>query len=155
MCRIFYEPVDIEILYDLLDEICLKTDKYYQYNELAFRKMVFQNMHPNFLNRVLPFYRENKQLYITREISPNMFFTIIKQICNANNIPIESKTNKLDGGYRIEHHIFHSATPNCLCRRNSPCRRCRAAKMGIPLRDLPIRTEWDFGKIKDVKNIQT
>ena len=42
--QIFKQPVPIDHLYKLLDQICLKTNKYYVIDMNAFRKMQFTQL---------------------------------------------------------------------------------------------------------------
>ena len=88
MSRIFFEPVEAKILYDLLEQICQKTEKHYIFNELAYRRMKFLNLHVPFLNTIVGRYQSSKQFYITRKQTYRSFLTIVKQICHHNRIPI-------------------------------------------------------------------
>ena len=90
MSRIFFEPVEAKILYDLLEQICQKTEKHYIFNELAYRRMKFLNLHIPFLNTIVGRYQSSKQFYVTRKQTYQTFLTIVKQLCHHNRIPITS-----------------------------------------------------------------
>ena len=53
MSQLFCQPVDIGILFELLDKICLKKEKYYVVDNNAFRKLVFHEYHKDY--RLLSF----------------------------------------------------------------------------------------------------
>ena len=40
--QIFRENVPVQTLFDLLEKICLKTDKYYLIDNNAFKRMIFK-----------------------------------------------------------------------------------------------------------------
>ena len=105
MSRIFFQPVEFNILYDLLEQICQKTEKHYIFNELAFRRMKFLKLHVPFLNTIVTRYQSSKQFYITRKQTFQTFFTIIKQLCHHNRIPITSKVQYFESTYLINYFI--------------------------------------------------
>lgn len=145
MCRIFYEPVDIDIVYDILERCCIKTDKHYTFNQLAYKQMVFLQLLDGFLQQITPFYRENKREYVTREMNFVNFLTILKQICNSNGVPFSSRTQKSDASVITHYYIKYSLAPKCLCRKGFKlvkCRRCRSEDLGISQRELPIIVDW-------------
>jgi len=105
MSRIFFEPVEAKILYDLLEQICQKKEKYYIFNELAFRRMKFLNLHMPFLNTIVSRYQSSKQFYITRKQTYQSFLTIIKQLCHHNRITIKSNMQYFESTYIINYFI--------------------------------------------------
>ena len=46
--QIFKKNVPKELLFEVLDKICLKTDKYYLFDMNAFRKLQFHQYHVAF-----------------------------------------------------------------------------------------------------------
>ena len=46
--QIFRENIPIDILNDLLEKVCLKTEKYYLIDNNTFRKLVFHKYHETF-----------------------------------------------------------------------------------------------------------
>lgn len=105
MSRIFFEPVEAKILYDLLEQICQKTEKHYIFNELAYRRMKFLNLHVPFLNTIVRRYQSSKQFYVTRKQTYQTFLTIVKQLCHHNRIPVTSSVQYFESTYMINYFI--------------------------------------------------
>ena len=106
--QIFRENVPISLLNDLLEKICLKTEKYYLIDNNAFRKLVFHKHHENFLDTILPFYQESKKFYVTRKFTYNSFVNIVRQICKSNDVMFTSKIKYNESKYNIDYFIYYS-----------------------------------------------
>jgi hypothetical protein len=110
MGRIFYEPIDAKILYDLLDQICLKTEKHYIVNIIAYRKMMFLKLHLPFLNAIVSKYQVSKRFYVTRKLTFRSFITIVKQLCHHNHITTHSNVQYFESEYIINYFVPHKGT---------------------------------------------
>ena len=88
--QIFKKQVPIKLLFDLLDTICLKTNKYYLIDANSYKKMLFNDLHTKLCNELSDYYFLSKQFYINRKMSYNSFTNIIRQICKNNNIMFAS-----------------------------------------------------------------
>ena len=106
--QIFRENVPISLLNDLLEKICLKTEKYYLIDNNAFRKLVFHKHHESFLDTILPFYQESKKFYVTRKFTYNSFVNIVRQICKSNDVMFTSKIKYNESKYNIDYFIYYS-----------------------------------------------
>ena len=106
--QIFRENVPINILNNLLEKICLKTEKYYLIDNNAFRKLVFHKHHEEFLDTILPFYQESKKFYVTRKFTYNSFVNIVRQICKSNGVMFTSKIKYNESKYNIDYFIYYS-----------------------------------------------
>lgn len=104
--QIFRENVPIHLLFDLLQLICLKTDKYFLVDKNAYRKVVFHDYHKHFLEQILPYYQESKKFYVTRNFSYNSFVNIIRQICKSNDVMFTSKIKYNESKYNIDYFIY-------------------------------------------------
>jgi len=104
--QIFKENVPIEILFELLEKICLKTDKYYLIDNNAFKKLLYFNYHIDFLDVILPYYQESKKFYVTRKTNYNSFVNIIRQICKSNGTMFTSKIKYNESKYNIDYFIY-------------------------------------------------
>ena len=104
--QIFRENVPSDILFDLLDEVCLKTDKYYLVDKNAYRKVTFHEYHKSFLETLLPYYQESKRFYVERDFSYNSFVNIIRQICKSGDIMFTSKIKYNESKYNIDYFIY-------------------------------------------------
>lgn len=108
MSQIFCQPVDINILFELLDKICLKKEKYYVVDNNAFRKLIFHNYHTEFMDKIVDFYHLSKQFYVTRKITYKSFTNIVRQICKLNNIMFTSEIKYSESNYSIDYYVFFS-----------------------------------------------
>lgn len=104
--QIFKTPVPINILHDLLEKICLKTDKYYFLDETSYRKMLFHEMGKPFLELIRPYYFASKIFYLDREFTYNSFTNIVRQICKFMDIKLESEIKYCHSKYYINFFIY-------------------------------------------------
>lgn len=106
MKQIFIKPVPIIILYDLLDQICLKTNKYYVIDMNSYKKLIFYGLNENFSKIMLDYYHFSKQFYATRKMTYNSFINIIRHICKSTNIMYTSQLKYNESKYNIVYHIY-------------------------------------------------
>lgn len=104
--QIFKDQVPINLLIELLEKICTKTDKYYLVNVESFKRMVFHEYQYNFLDSIRDYYHKSKQFYIDRKLSYNSFTNIIRQICKSNDHNFSSKIKYNESKYNIEFFIY-------------------------------------------------
>ena len=104
--QIFKKPVPIKILFDLLDTICLKTNKYYLIDENAYKNILFNELHTKLFEELTEYYFLSKQFYINRKMSYNSFTNIIRQICKNNNVMFTSQIKYNESKYIIEYLIY-------------------------------------------------
>ncbi len=106
MKQIFKKRVPNEILFELLEKICLKYDKYYYIDLNAFQKMKFHNHHIEFCNTLKTYYYKPKHFYLDRPMDYNSFTNIIRQICKFNSIVFSSKLKYNQSEYNIDYFIY-------------------------------------------------
>lgn len=104
--QIFKNPIPNEILIKLLDEIAIKTEKCYILNNNAYKKGVFKDVINNFIIECNPYYHLSKRKYLERKLTYNSFITIIRQICNFNNITYTSQIKYDKSTYDIIYFIY-------------------------------------------------
>jgi hypothetical protein len=104
--QIFRKNVSPELIFTLLEKICLKTDKYYYIDANAFKKMIFHNYHVDFLKELEGFYHTSKQFYLSREFTYNSFTNILRQICKSNAIMFTSQIKYNESKYNIDYFIY-------------------------------------------------
>ena len=105
--QIFKTGIPPEILYDLLEQICIKTESYYIVDIVAYKKMKFHNLHEAFLNTIIEYYHYSKKFYVEREFTYNSFTNIVRQICKLNNIMFTSQIKYNESKYNIDFFIYH------------------------------------------------
>ena len=106
MKQIFKDVMSADILYNLLDQICLKKDKYYFLDETAYRKMMFHNLHTGFIEGLRPYYHTAKVFYLDREFTYNSFTNIVRQVCKHLSIAFESEIKFCHSKYYINFFIM-------------------------------------------------
>ena len=113
--QIFSKEIPVNLLYKLLDnvtELEKQEDKsgnnleYYKINKIIFKKLEFHNLLTEFINNIKEYYYENKKFYLQREINYNNFLTIVRQICNLNNVFVAKKILYQRDTYTIEYYIY-------------------------------------------------
>ena len=104
--QIFKKNLPNELLFTLLDSMCLKNEKHYTLNIEAFKKGVFKETVQKFINDCTPYYHLSKRKYLERKTSYNNFTTILRQICNFNQIKYTSQIIYDKSTYGIVYYIY-------------------------------------------------
>lgn len=104
---IFRKAVPTEWLFDLLEKVCLKTDKYYCFDNNSYRIMRYHKYDEEFCEKIKGYYHVSRQFYVTRERTMVSFSNIIRQICKHNKIPIEHDVKYLEGSYKLQYFVFY------------------------------------------------
>ena len=104
---VFKSPVDVHILYRLLDGISTKLDKYYVIDSNSFRLLQFycDTLYVDFIRAITPHYHVSKRYYVTRPLTYNSFTTIVRHICNANSINITRKPTYTKSVYSVVYFV--------------------------------------------------
>jgi hypothetical protein len=105
--QIFKSDVPNDMLFAFLDKFCLKTDKYYQIDMNAYRKMLFYNHNTDFCEALKPYYHLSKHFYLERKMTYNSFTTILRQICKHNNIMFTSQIKYNESKYNIDYLVYY------------------------------------------------
>jgi len=104
--QIFKKNPPIEFLINLLEKICLKTEKYYTFNNIAFKKGLYNNNIDDFIKKCIPYYHLSKQKYLETPIKYNGFTTILRQMCNINKIIYTSQIKYDHSLYDIVYYVY-------------------------------------------------
>ena len=110
MKQIFRRTIPIKILFDLLEQISLKTDKYYFIDINAYKKMLFHKLHVDFLKQIIDYYHASKQFYVERKLTYNSFTNIVRQICKSNGITFTSQIKYNESQYNIDYFVYYIST---------------------------------------------
>ena len=105
--QIFKNQVPNLILFELLDKICLKNEKYYTFNNESFKKGIYNDEINIFLTICNPYYHISKRKYLEKKITQKSFITILRQICNYNNITYTSQIKYDKSSYDIVYFIYY------------------------------------------------
>lgn len=107
--QIFKEHPSNELLFDFLEKInVLKTEKYFLYNKNSFKKAKYLGVLEPFILNCDNFYHISKKKYLQGDITQKRLTTIIRQICNNNNIKYISKIQYDKSTYDILYYIYYN-----------------------------------------------
>ena len=106
LCQIFKREIPKNILFDLLEKICLKTDNYYFIDMAAYNKMLFLELKQPFIDSLMEYYYLSKRFYLERPFTYNSFTNIIRQICKHGNILFNSEIKYSHSNYCIHFFIY-------------------------------------------------
>jgi hypothetical protein len=106
----FKRSIPNNLLFDLLEQVCLKTDKYYFFDLNAYKKMLFLNLHPTFILSLREYYHVSKKFYLDREVNYGSFTNILRQICKYSEIELNSEMKYNYSQYYINFYIFYDTT---------------------------------------------
>jgi len=106
--QIFKNSVPNEVLFNLLEDIAIKTEKCYVFNNYVYKKGVYNNTINDFLEKCKPYYYLSKRKYLERKLTYASFITILRQICNFNKITYTSQIKYEKSTYDIIYYIYFS-----------------------------------------------
>jgi hypothetical protein len=104
--QIFKNQIPKTLLFDLLDKICLKNEKHYTLNSDSFKKGIYNEDIQKFIEVCKPYYHISKRKYLEKKITYKSFTTILRQICNHNNITYTSQIKYDKSTYDILYYIY-------------------------------------------------
>ena len=105
--QIFYKDISSNILYELLDNISDddQPDNSYRIDRIIFRQLQYNNLIEPFYIRLKEYYYNCKRFYIERLVTYKHFLTIIRHICQYNNIKIVKRVIYCNSKYAIQYFI--------------------------------------------------
>lgn len=104
--QIFKSMIPSQLIFDLLDILCLKNEKYYTFNIDSFKKGIFKEDIPKFIQSCTTYYHISKRKYLEKKITYNSFTTVLRQICNFNKITYTSQIKYDKSSYNIIYYIY-------------------------------------------------
>jgi len=104
--QIFKSQIPNHILIELFDKNFIKNKDFYIINTISFKKGLYNNSIPEFLETCRKYYHISKQKYIDKPLTYNSFITIIRQICKYNNIQYKNEIKYDKSSYDIHYYIF-------------------------------------------------
>lgn len=106
MNQLFINIPDVNILLSLLNKICQFNSTHFILDKISFKTAKYNKYLDEFCKELLPYYYKSKQFYITRKITYTNFLTIIRQLCNINNIDFTSSIVYDKSNYNIIYYII-------------------------------------------------
>jgi len=104
--QIFRKSVPSSLLFTILDQVCLKTDKYYLIDTNAYRKFMYNNLHNKLADDLADYYHISKQFYVQRKMTYNSFTNVVRQICKSANIMYTSQIKYNESKYSIDYLVY-------------------------------------------------
>jgi len=108
--QIFKKKIPNELLFELLDKICVKHKDYYLVNSISFKKGMYNNYIKDFIDLCREYYHISKRKYIDKPLTYNSFMTVVRQICNFNKIIYKNEIKYDRSSYDINYYIFFNNT---------------------------------------------
>ena len=105
MSQIFKKSIPNNILFELLDTICVKKNTLYIFNLDAYKKGIYNDLFPPFLEICKPYYHISKRKYLEKKLTYNSFTTILRQICKFNKIAYTTQIKYDKSNYDIYYYI--------------------------------------------------
>ena len=106
MSQIFKKKIPTELLLELLTTCAFKHHKYLLFNNAAYKKGIFNNAIPLFIETCKEYYHISKFKYLEKKVTYNSFITILRQICNYNKITYTSQIKYDKSLYDITYYIY-------------------------------------------------
>jgi hypothetical protein len=113
--QVFNKEVSLKFLYeilkDILNKVCMidSSDQMditeFVITKALFKRAEIRNLIKPFIETIKEHYYLSKQHYIDRQINYNNFITIIRQLCNVNDIKYVSTIVYSKSNYEIEYTI--------------------------------------------------
>lgn len=107
MSKLFQTPVSLNILYDLLDQICLFKETYYVIDPTSFNKMMYIGLYQQFIDTITPHYFPQKRSAVLKEPTYYNFINIIKQISKLHGIEVKSKIVRMNSTKHTSYFLDH------------------------------------------------
>ena len=104
--QIFKNKVPNEILFQFLQSICVKTEKYYLLNSAAFKKGLLIDVFSSIFEKCIPYYHLTKQKYLEGKDTYKKLTTVLRQICNFNKITYTSQIKYDKSTYDIFYYVY-------------------------------------------------
>lgn len=104
--HIFKNEMDSEILFEFLKPVCSINNNHYVVNYESLKIAKFNDHYDNFIETIRPYYHISKRKYLEPPGSYKRFLTIIRQICNFNNIPYKTIIKYAHSTSNVEYYIY-------------------------------------------------
>mgnify|MGYP006163722565 FL=1 len=111
---ILKRPMDHSILITFLSQVSSldKNDFLINYDTLKRAKYNDNELLDKFLQEIRPYYYISKRTYLDQPVTYRRFLTIIRQICNYNNIPYRSTLKYEHSKQKVEYYVCNTLIEN-------------------------------------------
>ncbi len=112
--QIFKFHIPIDMFINFLNNLCNKSDNTYIINSGVYKRGLYNDIIPNFINEIKTYYYISKRKYLERKLTYNSFITVIRQICNLHNFTYTSQIKYDKSKYEIIYYITKPVSQNSL-----------------------------------------
>ena len=110
--QIFKTIVAPDILWAFLNENGEEEADYFIFNKVLYKKAVFKKTIEPFIQGLTAHYHESKKHYINRKMDYNKFITVLRQLCNSNQIAYQTQMVYNSSTYEIVYTFEKSMAKN-------------------------------------------
>jgi len=103
--NIFKKKVPETILFELLDKVAIREDNFYILNKSIFKSIQINNYLIPFYEKCSEYYKSKQSKYLNPPHTYKTFLTVIRQLCNINNIYFHYKIKYIHSKYEIIYYI--------------------------------------------------
>jgi hypothetical protein len=103
--QIFKKKVPNELLFELLNNICVKSKEAYIINNISFKKGMYNNLITKFFESIRKYYHISKRKYLDKTLTYNSFITVVRQICKFNQLSYKNEIKYDRSTYEIIYYI--------------------------------------------------
>jgi hypothetical protein len=94
MAYLFTKPVPLDMVLQLLRDICASSEKdVFRMDNNAYKKMLFLKLHIPFLEGLEEYYHLSKRFYLHRPLTYKSFTTVLRQILKFHSHPYTIELN--------------------------------------------------------------
>jgi len=104
--QIFKTIVTPDILWTFLKDNGEAENDYYIFNKVLYKKAVFRETISPFIKGLIEHYHESKKHYINRKMDYNKFITVLRQLCNSNDIAYKTNMVYNSSTYEIVYYFI-------------------------------------------------
>jgi len=114
MTIFFTTPIDNIVIVELLQKNCVKINNYYVFDTISFRKGEYNESIKTFIDHCRLCYKPKYQYYLDRKLTAKSFLTIMRQICNQNNIVFTNEIKYSNSTYETIYKFWIEDTPSAV-----------------------------------------
>lgn len=99
--QIFKKTIPNSLFFTFIKKVCIESKGYYILDKNAYKLAILKDYMTPFCEDIKKYYHNSKRYYVTRELNYNKFITVIRQICNENNIKYNKKITYFKSRYEL------------------------------------------------------
>ena len=104
--QIFKTIIEPNILWDFIKDNGEAKEDYYIFNKSLYKKAVFRETIPPFIQQLEVYYYDSKKHYVRRKMDYIKFITIIRQLCNSIGVKYDTQLVYNNSTYEIVYSIY-------------------------------------------------